>query len=72
MTERRFTEGSMRQLAANGVHKIDLLGERGAALVTTDELVAMAGLLVLSGTLPKPADRKRPPNPNIPSERTST
>lgn len=69
MTGQRFTEDQMRQLAANGVHKIDLLGERGATLVTTDELIAMAGMLVVANALPLPADRVPPPNPNKPSER---
>lgn len=64
MTPCPFSDEQMRQLAANGVHKIDLMGERGATLVTTNELVAMACLLAVSGALPKPAERVRPNNPN--------
>ena len=59
-----FTEDQMRKLATNGVHKIDLMGERGATLVTTDELVAMACLLALKGDLIPGNDRKPLPNPN--------
>lgn len=62
----RFTEDQMRRLASNAVHKIDLLGTRGATLVTTDELVAMACLLAASGTLIPGKDRVALPNPNKP------
>lgn len=54
----RLTEQRMIELATSGVHKLDLLGARGADRVTTDELNAMACLLVISGLLPAFADRK--------------
>jgi len=52
MTAPRWTEVEMLRLAARGVLKVDLMGERGATLVTCDEVTAMAAVLALSGALP--------------------
>lgn len=65
MTETPFETEHMINLAANGVNKIDLLGARGATLVTTDELVAMACLLAASGAIPPIPERTAPKNPNL-------
>lgn len=51
MTE-RFTHQQLCALAANAVHKVDLLGPRGTTLVTCDEVEAMACMLAMSGMLP--------------------
>lgn len=64
MDKGRFTKDELVQLAANGVTKIDLMGARGATLVTTDELEAMAIMLAASNTLPAYPQRVTPPNPN--------
>ena len=53
-----FTQQRAIELAASAVHKLDLLGARGADRVTTEELYAMACLLVISGTLPDFTQRK--------------
>lgn len=65
MTDRRFNQDELKQLAANGVTKIDLLGVRGATLVTTDEVVAMAAVLAASCALPPLPQRVPPKNPNV-------
>ena len=48
----RWSEPEMLRLAARGVLKVDLMGVRGATLVTCDELAAMAAVLAMSGALP--------------------
>lgn len=53
-----FTEQRVTELASSAVHKIDLLGDRGCDRVTTEEIYAMACLLILSGLLPDFQDRK--------------
>lgn len=59
----RWTEAEMLRLAARGVLKVDLMGERGAVLVTCDEVSAMAAVIAISGALPadllKPETLKR-------------
>lgn len=52
MTAPRWTEDEMLRLAARGLLKVDLLGHRGATLVTCEEVCAMAAVLALSGALP--------------------
>lgn len=63
---KRWTEAEMHRLAARGVLKVDMKGERGAVLVTCEEVAAMAAVLVLSEALPadllKPETLKRKPN----------
>ncbi|PKP71868.1 MAG: hypothetical protein CVT82_00425 [Alphaproteobacteria bacterium HGW-Alphaproteobacteria-4] len=44
----------MLTLAARGLGKIDAAGLRGASLVSTDELTAMAGALAAFGLVPIP------------------
>ena len=48
----RWSEPDMLRLAARGVLKVDLMGVRGATLVTCDELAAMAAVIAMSGVLP--------------------
>ena len=50
----RWTEPQMLRLAAAGVAKVDLLGERGTTLCSMDEIAAMAAVLALSGIIPPP------------------
>lgn len=61
----RMTPDEMTARAASGVAKVDLLGLRGATLVTCEEVIAMAALLAISGAIPAPvletAYRKRSP-----------
>lgn len=45
----------MYGLARSGALKCDLKGIRGATLVTTEELLAMAAVLLTSGALPDQA-----------------
>ena len=58
-----WTMDQMQRLAAQAVLKIDLLGVRGASLVSMDEAIAMAGVIVRAGALPpdllKPKPEKR-------------
>ncbi len=54
---KRWTEVEMFGLAASGVTKVDLLGQRGTTLVTCEEIAAMAAVIALSGILPPPAAR---------------
>ena len=65
----RWTKDEMLRLAARGVLKVDLMGERGAVLVTCDEVAAMAAVLVLAETLPadllKPETLKRKSNESV-------
>ena len=56
----RWSEEDMIRLAASGVAKVDLLGERGTTLCSMEEIAAMAGMLVLSGVLPPPHRRVLP------------
>lgn len=56
----RWSEADMIRLAASGVAKVDLLGERGTTLCSMDEIAAMAAMLVLSGILPPPHRRVLP------------
>ena len=51
-TPDRFTPDELLRHAARGVLKVDLLGLRGATLVTCDEVTAMAAVIALSGVLP--------------------
>ncbi|MBF9049906.1 hypothetical protein GTA62_12960 [Roseobacter sp. HKCCD9010] len=53
----RWTEAEMLGLAASGVTKVDLLGQRGTTLVTCEEVAAMAAVIALSGTL-SPVDAR--------------
>ena len=48
----RWSEAERLRLAARGVLKVDLMGVRGATLVTCDELAAMAAVIAMSGVLP--------------------
>ncbi|MDO9639660.1 MAG: hypothetical protein Q7J44_14060 [Pseudotabrizicola sp.] len=61
----RWSQDEMLRLAARGVLKVDLMGERGAVLVTCDEVAAMAAVLALTQALPdallKPETLKRKP-----------
>lgn len=52
MPPERWSEAEMLRLAARGVLKVDLMGVRGATLVTCDELAAMAAVIAMSGVLP--------------------
>ena len=49
---RPFTLPEMLRLAASGVAKVDILGERGTTLCSMDEIAAMAALIVATGALP--------------------
>jgi len=49
----RWTTEEMRQLAQSAVTKVDLLGPEGTAHCTSDEVEAMAGLIVSAGVLTK-------------------
>ena len=53
----RWTKDEVPRLAANGVNKVDLLGERGITTVTSEEIAAMAAVIALSGALPPLPDR---------------
>ncbi len=50
----RFTQAQILDLAARGAGKVDLLGPRGATLVSVEELIAMALALALLGLRPIP------------------
>lgn len=54
----QFTEARILELATSAVHKADLLGDRGIDRITTEEIYAMACMLVISGLLPDFPDRK--------------
>lgn len=54
----QLTETRLVELATSAVHKADLLGDRGIDRITTEEIYAMACLLVISGLLPAFPDRK--------------
>lgn len=54
----QLTETRMMELATSAVHKADLLGDRGIDRITTEEIYAMACLLVISGLLPDFRHRK--------------
>ena len=58
---RRWTEDEMISLAASGVAKVDLLGERGTTLCSMAEIAAMAAVLAASSILPPPHKRVFPP-----------
>lgn len=49
MTVLRWDLAQMFGLAARGLGKVDLLGPRGATLVSHDEIEAMAGALAVLG-----------------------
>lgn len=49
-----WSEAQMLRLAAAGVAKVDLLGERGTTLCSMDEIAAMAAVIALSGLIPPP------------------
>ncbi|WP_370269208.1 hypothetical protein [Nioella sp.] len=48
----RWSDDQMIRLAARGAAKVDLLGERGATLVTCDEVAAMAAVILLGRIVP--------------------
>ncbi len=48
----RWTEREMLTLAAQGLGKVDHLGNRGITQVTSDEIAAMAGTLAAFGLVP--------------------
>jgi hypothetical protein len=48
----RWTKDQMLRLAARGVLKVDLLGDRGTTLCSMDEIAAMAAVLALSDAIP--------------------
>ena len=51
----RWSLAEMYTLARSGALRCDLNGTRGATLVTTDEVLAMAAVLLISGALPTQA-----------------
>ncbi len=51
---KRWTEIEMLTLAARGLGKVDVEGDRGATRVTLDEITAMAGVLAVFGLVPIP------------------
>lgn len=51
---RRFTPDDLVQLSASAIAKIDLLGPEGTSHCTSDEVEAMATMIVLAGLLPAP------------------
>ena len=53
----RWSQAEMENLAASAVSKVDLMGNRGTTLVTSDEIEAMAAVIVVSGVLPPVAER---------------
>jgi hypothetical protein len=55
-----WTTEEMLALAASGVAKVDLLGERGTTLCSMDEIAAMAALIAATGVLPPPHRRVIP------------
>lgn len=55
-----FTTPEMMELAARGLGRIDRQGLRGAALVSTEEITAMALLLALMGLRPVYPDAYAP------------
>lgn len=48
----RWTHDEMLRLAARGVLKVDLLGDRGTTLCSMDEIAAMAAVIALSDAIP--------------------
>jgi hypothetical protein len=56
----RWTLTEMLILAARGLGKIDTSGLRGASLVSTDEITAMAGTLAAFGLVPIPPGAPTP------------
>jgi hypothetical protein len=48
----RLTNDELMTRAARGLGKVDLLGQRGLTLVTTQEIEAMAALLAILGLAP--------------------
>jgi len=71
MAERRtLSREETLELAARGVHKIDRLGQRGVTLVTEDEIVAMAAMIVaLAPGLS--IDLSTPPSTTVQQETTT-
>lgn len=55
----RWTPSQMFRLARSGAVKCDVSGVRGATLVSTEELLAMAAVLLASGALPEPDQLNR-------------
>lgn len=58
----RWTIPEMMELAARGVGKVNHYGERGATLVSMEEVSAMAGLLAIFGLKPVVPGTYPPPN----------
>lgn len=56
----RWTKAEMIRLAASGVAKVDLLGDRGTTLCSMEEIAAMAAVIAASGVLPPPHRRVLP------------
>lgn len=54
---KRWSPAEMSNLAASAVSKVDLMGNRGTTLVTSDEIEAMAAVIAVSGILPPVAER---------------
>ena len=54
-TTKRWTNATLYKLARSGAVKCDVGGLRGATLVSTDEQLAMAAVLLISGALPTQA-----------------
>jgi hypothetical protein len=67
----RWTEAEMLRLAARGVTKVDLLGDRGTTLCSMDEIAAMAAVIALSGILPPPDVLARMADVTPPEEQTT-
>lgn len=57
--DRRWSRLEMLRLAASGAHKCDVGGVRGATLVNTEEVLAMAAVLLVSGVLPSAKELNR-------------
>lgn len=58
----RWTTDEMFTLAARGAGKVDMFGQRGATLVSMEEVAAMAGALAAFGLRPIPPGSYPAPN----------
>lgn len=54
-----WTQAELYRLARSGAVKCDVGGIRGATLVSTEEQLAMAAVLLTSGALPPPDELNR-------------